>query len=361
MKGYAPGKSPMIKGLVPSLPEKGKIKIGKKGEMRTSKNGKEFQLPEKLNHFLVTTLERDKGDNFMLDADVHELLGEKPTRIPVKLLYDDIPLNFQSRYASFNGRTLWCSGDGEFAWRQRNGKVGDKAQMECPCEYADPAYTGEHKCKMTGCLSAIIDDVDIIGGVWKFRTTSYNSIVSIASTLALIKRLTGGKLSGIPLDMVLAPKTTVIPSTDKTQTIYVVSLEYRGSVAQLQDTAYQMTLRDATHKERIQATEDEARRLLSGDIPEEEISDFVDEYNPEQAIKAEEANGENVTVVGGDEGQKPETPALAEPAKKTTKRKSSKKKEPEPEPEPEPEQESEGAEIVGEDGGPIDGQEEDWF
>lgn len=326
---YAPGRSPMIKGLVPSLPEKGKIKIGKKGELRKSSKGNEFQLPQKLDHFVVTTLERDESGNFRVDAAVHEILGPKPTKIPVKLLYDDITLNFQSRYASFNGRTLWCSGDGEFAWRQKNGKSGEKMQVQCPCEYANPEYDGDHKCKMTGCLSVIIDNVDIIGGVWKFRTTSYNSIVSIASTLALIKRLTGGKLSGIPLDLVVAPKTTIVPKDEKTQTIYVVSLEYRGSVAQLQDTAYQMTLRDASHKERIQAAEDEARRLLSGDIPPEEIGEFVEEFVPEQAIKEEIENGNEVAVVGGDEDEK-KAPALAEP-EKPAKRKKKEERNPEPE------------------------------
>ena len=100
----ASGRRPnMIKGLVPSLPERGKIKIGIKGATIRSRRGVDFQPPQKLDHFVVTTLERGKDGNFLPDAALMERLGDKPTEIPVRLLYDDPTLNFPTRLACFVG------------------------------------------------------------------------------------------------------------------------------------------------------------------------------------------------------------------------------------------------------------------
>src|SRR4051812_12962875 len=43
----------MVRNLRPGLPERGKIKIGVKGEVRKSKGGNEFQPPQKLDHFVI--------------------------------------------------------------------------------------------------------------------------------------------------------------------------------------------------------------------------------------------------------------------------------------------------------------------
>jgi hypothetical protein len=91
--------SPMIKGLAPGLPEIGRVKVGRKGKMIKSSGGKQFQMPERLDHFLITTLERGIDGNFTLDEAAHKTLGPKPKEIPVSLLYNDPELNFQCRWA----------------------------------------------------------------------------------------------------------------------------------------------------------------------------------------------------------------------------------------------------------------------
>jgi len=45
-----------VKGLTPQLAERGKIKIGMKGEEKTSSQGKKFLQPVKLDHFLICTM-----------------------------------------------------------------------------------------------------------------------------------------------------------------------------------------------------------------------------------------------------------------------------------------------------------------
>ena len=288
-----PRRSLSIKGLMPGLSERGKIKIGMKGAAKESQNGKTFQAPQKLDHFVVTTLQRGPDGNFMPDKAVHALIGDKPTEIPVRLLYDDNELDFQSRYVCFRGKTMWCSGDGENALRLRQQNSSERDMVTCPCPLADPAYQDKDKlrCKMNGTLSVIIDGVDVVGGVWKFRTTSYNSIVGVTSSLALIRRITGGPLAGIPLMLTLSPKTGITPE-GQAALIHVVGLEFRGTPEKLQDIGYQRALKMATHSTRIEQIEDRARSMLRSlpapELDGDDADDLVAEHYPEQAARTAE-------------------------------------------------------------------------
>lgn len=274
----------IIKGLCPGLTERGKVKIGEKGRMITSAKGNQFQPPQKLDHFRVTTLFRGTDGNFQTDAEIHGRHGEKPRVLPVRLLYDEIDLNFQCRYVCFNGKTMWCAGDGESASRIHASGQG-RGDVPCPCGRQDPSYTGADRCKINGTLSVIIDGSNSVGGVWKFRTTSYNSVVGILSSLALIKRLTGGPLAGLPLHLTLNPKTVITPTDGKSMNVWVVGLEFRGTVEDLQKIGYEKAKSMAVHYAKIEQIEQEARRLISasplildGDDPQE----IIEEFYPEQ-------------------------------------------------------------------------------
>jgi hypothetical protein len=286
-----PRRPTMIKGLVPSLPERGKIKIGKKGAPKTSNRGTEFQPPQKLDHFVVTTLQRGPDGNFLPDETLMKRLGDKPTEIPVRLLYDDPTLNFPTRYACFVGRNLWCSGDGEVAIRAP-AKAGEPPrEVACTCERADPAYKGTDKCKMNGSLSVLIEGAGGIGGVWKFRTTSYNSIVGIMSTMTFIRSMTGGVLANIPLKLKVQPKQATAPDGNQV-TIYIVSLEFDGDMTGLQTIAHGIALERAKMHISIEHIEDEARRLLAlaapvnAPLPGDNVDDVIEEFYPEQVQTA---------------------------------------------------------------------------
>lgn len=338
----APGRSraPMqIKNLVPGLMEMGKIKIGRKGASRQGARGT-WQMPEKLDHFIITTMEKGKDNNFIPDAAIHGRLGQAPKEIPVLLLYDDPALNFPTRYSCYYGKTLFCSGDGETA--ERLAKDGTRHEVPCPCPRQAPTFTGDDgngkgKCKINGVLSVMIQGAEVVGGVWKFRTTSYNSVVGILSSMALIRRITGGRLAGIPLVLTVTPKTVADPIAGNQQTIYVVGLQYRGSVERLQGTGYEIAMNEAKHGIRVELIEQEARRMLTyegaGDDPlgADDVDDVVAEFYPEEAAAAvgAEVPGAVPDLVPPDEPEpakkkeKPEKPARARLAK------------PEPEPEPE--------------------------
>lgn len=303
----------MIKGLIPTLPERGKIKIGTRGEMRKSARGTEFQPPQKLDHFVVTTLQRGDDGNFIPDETLMARLGDKPTEIPVRLLYDDPALNFPTRYACFVGRSLWCSGDGEVAIRAPATPTGQPQQVDCTCERADPAYKGNDKCKMNGSLSVLIEGAGGIGGVWKFRTTSYNSIVGIMSTLAFIRSMTGGVLANIPLKLKVQPKQAAAPDGNPV-TIYVVSLEFDGDMPGLQEIAHGIALGRAKMNISIEHIEDEARRMLALAAPShvplagDDANDVIEEFYPEQAVtEPEPPRGRDIKSGAAAEAFDPET------------------------------------------------------
>lgn len=304
--GITPRLALIVKNLSPGLTECGKIKIGARGKSITSAKGKSFQPPTKLDHFRVTTLERGMDGNFKIDQAVHKLYGEQPRSLPIYLLYDEIELNFQARYNCFHGKNLWCAGDGEGALRMENG---GRLEVACPCERQAPDYPGEDRCKLYGSLSVIVAGVERVGGVWKFRTTSYNSIVGIMSSLALMKRITGGPLSGIPLDMTLSPKTGINPITGDAVSIFVVGLEFKGNLEALKQYGVKQALEHATHAERIRQIEFEARRFieaspmvidpvdesedgLGGPVTDANMEDSKDLEKPGQSLETSGVEGE---------------------------------------------------------------------
>jgi hypothetical protein len=230
-------------------------------------------------------LARGADGNFLRDEAIHAVLGDKPTEIPIRLLYDDPAINFPSRYACFVGRSLFCAGDGETAVRQING-MG--ATVECTCERADLAYGGTDKCKMNGALSVMIDGVGGLGGVWKFRTTSYNSILGIMSSLSFLRSVTGGPLAGLPLKLVIREKQGVTPKGEPV-TIFVVAVEFAGDLSELMAHGHRVALERAKTHMSITHIEDEARRVLAlappdVPLPGDIVDDVVEEFYPAQAV-----------------------------------------------------------------------------
>ena len=100
------------------MAEVGKIKIGKKGEKKKSKAGNDYHQPVRLREFIVTTTEKGEDKNFLPDDQVMKALspkGDPIKEIPIKLMFDDIDLNFRTAYAWYSGKRRQCTGDGERA------------------------------------------------------------------------------------------------------------------------------------------------------------------------------------------------------------------------------------------------------
>jgi len=293
----------MIKNFIPRLAERGRIKIGEKGEIKTSSQGKQFAQPKKLDHMLITTMQRDAAGRLMPDTPLMARLkpeGGKITEIPVRLLYDDIDLNFQTRYACYRGTRCWCTGDGEVAQRL-TGENGKYQEVQCPCERQDPLYQAQDKCKTLGTLQVLIEGVDRIGGVWKFRTTSWNTVNAILSSLALIKTITGGPLAGIPLWMVLSPKTVTVPTSGQNMVVFIISLEYRGPENELAELGYELARRRVEHRVRMETVEELAQKQLVAphQEPPLEQAETAQEFFPGGGGRGPECTGREDNVHPG--------------------------------------------------------------
>jgi hypothetical protein len=195
----------MIKtGLTARFAEIGKIKIGGKGEHRKSKDGSDYQLPIKYDHFVVTTTEKGKDGNFLQDNEIMAKLGKEPKEIPIRLPFDSIDMNFFTSFQYYHGKKCVCRGDGETAIRiDKNDK-----ENTVKCNPNECPFLQEEKCKVSGILSCHIPLTMQVGAVHRFRTHSWNSVSNIIASLEYIKENTNGILQGLPLKLIFLKKAT---------------------------------------------------------------------------------------------------------------------------------------------------------
>lgn len=265
-----------IQDLDLQLAEAGKIKIGKKRPPKPGQKASDFRAPMKLDHFIVTTTEYDQNTgDLRLDEKIMGKIGDKCRLLNICLPYDDINLNFQSSYARYTKTKCLCRGDGKTA-RTDTGEIIICNPKECQ-------FAIEKQCKPTGILSVILEDAPSIGGVYKFRTTSWNSIRNIYSSLHFItSKITGGILAGIPLNMVLLPKTVQIPGGKGTTEIYAVNIEFPHSLARMREMAKEEARLRAETLIDIRALEANAAKQLAITMPSpEEAQEMTEEFFPE--------------------------------------------------------------------------------
>ena len=264
-----------IKTLTPRLAEVGKIKIGGKGEEKVSRSGKKYRMPKKLDHFIISTNERNTRGDLIIDEAIMKKLGPEPRELDVFLLYDDIELNFPHYFSYYEGRQCKIRCDGETAQvRQEDGTWVEKP---CLC-----ATRQEPLCKPTGILQVILKEAQTTGGVYVFRTHSWHSVNNIVSAMRFIQQLTGGILAGIPLKLKLLPKT--MEHDGGVNTNYVVTLEYAGPPQELQRQAVAIAQTRASSMielKKLKALEAARVEQLEAEDVDAEAEDIVEEFFPE--------------------------------------------------------------------------------
>lgn len=196
----------MIKnGIVKRFAEVGKIKIGGKGELRKSKDGKDYQLPIRYDSFVITTTEKGNDGNYLQDKELMAKLGGKDIKeIPIRLPFDSIDMNFFTSFQYYHGAKCICRGDGQKA--SRIGKEGKETVVTC--EPSLCAFLKEEKCKVSGILSCHVPASMEAGAIYRFRTHSWNSVSSILASLEYISDNTRGILQGLPLKLKFLKKAT---------------------------------------------------------------------------------------------------------------------------------------------------------
>ncbi|WP_423378126.1 phage capsid protein [Burkholderia sp. LMG 32019] len=208
----------MLKGLAITPPVVGRISIGRIVE----KNGK--RVPEKDDQFTLTTQVQQRGEWMLhpLNETLRKATSDKLRAIPVRVLFNDPDLNLRAEYSLFDrdtGRPV-CVGNGEQCRR-----VTDTGIESLPCPSPDGcAFGRQGNCKPYGRMNVIIGDDDEMGS-FILRTTSYNSIRTLAARLHYFRAVSGNLLACLPLELKLRGKST---TQSFRSAIYYVDLGVRA-------------------------------------------------------------------------------------------------------------------------------------
>lgn len=234
----------LIRGLAITPPVVGRIAIGKIVE----RNGK--RVPEKDDSFTLTTQVQQRGEwlQHPLNETLRKATPGKLRSIPVRLLFGDPNLNLRAEYTLFdrdNGRPV-CVGNGQTCRRVSADGNGIESLA---CASPDGCAFGQQGgCKPYGRLNVLVggEDGDEMGS-FIFRTTSWNSIRTLAARLHYFSAVSGDLLACLPLQLVLRGKST---TQSYRSPIYYVDLGVRSGT----------TLEAAI----IEARELDARRRTAG-------------------------------------------------------------------------------------------------
>lgn len=284
----------LVKNLVGRRPEIGKVKIGIKGSERQSAKGNTYRSPEKLDHFIVTGLDRDSHDDLAVDRDLmaelgtgaptskHPLLSGVPAlkEIPIELFADDLDDVISQAYCWYPGKAIGARCDGETATYYTDAAGRRLATpIERPCN-------GEHEAAgwklHTRFDFAIRSARARFGGIYSFRTTSRITAEQLVGSLVTLRTMACGALQGLPLVMVVRPMQ--VAPDGKPTTVYVVHVEARAEsqrkLLQIVAENEEINTRFAT---RLTAAREQARRLLlpPGLESAEEQEEIAAEFHPE--------------------------------------------------------------------------------
>lgn len=267
----------MLKGLAITPPVVGRISIGRVVE----RNGK--RLPEKDDQFTLTSQiqNRDGWILHPLDDALRKESGGKLRSIPVRLLFNDPSLNLRADYSLFDrttGRPV-CVGNGETS--RRMGKEGITQEV-CPGPDGCPFAMGE--CKAYARMNVKVGDEDELGS-FVLRTTSYNTIRTLAARLAYFDAVSGGRLACMPLELKLRGKSTTMSFRSA---IYYVDLVIRSGLT-LEQAIVEARVLDQARKDAgfdQEALDEAARQGFANGAFEDLVEDVpavVEEFYPAEA------------------------------------------------------------------------------
>lgn len=278
----------MIKnGITPRFIEVGKIKIGGKGEMKKSKEGKEFQLPIRYDHFVVTTTEKGKDGNYIPDHAIMKKLveycnGGDVREIPIRLPFDSIDMNFFTSFQYYHGNKCVCRGDGESA--ERTAQDGSIKKIKCDPDACE--YLKNEKCKVSGILSCHIPLSMEVGGVYRFRTHSWNTVSGILASLKYFSDNTNGVLQGLPLKMKFLKKSTQDHGNVNVVTVVLDGIELM-KMRELALVEYENRMKLGIDMKLLESQAREAGFTVETDDPE----DVAAEWYPVETMTETEKRG----------------------------------------------------------------------
>ena len=238
------------------------VKTRAEAEMAFRKAFDEADLcayPRKIPYFtfLRPVMGRDGTEIYVPDfeaTETYSFVDQKhpgaPTEIDI-IFFDDSP--FSGSFSMWSTSELRCTGDGENAarsvamyddekkvpeefrpaWKaardagQRTFGIAS-ACWSCGCPFSKEKDGKPSACKPSGDLKFQLSrSIRVGSGTAFFHTSGYRSIIQLFSAVERIKELTGGRIAGIPLKMVLRSHRTNHAGISAVQ--QNVSIEFRAS------------------------------------------------------------------------------------------------------------------------------------
>lgn len=211
------------------MPRLGKIRLGKRVKKDTPDNRCNHtadkmcnycSYPTKTDYFVVPPIALSAKD----ETTGEPVYGPEPKELDIMLHTDDIAQYFPQALEYYVAAGIKCTGDGVTA-REKDDK-GEWHDKKCPCDLL-------HKkggCSEKAHLSVILYKVSTLG-VFQIDTGSINSMIDLNSSFEMIDRMfraMGGTIARKPL--VLTVKPRVIDREGKKTTIYVMGVEWRGTL-----------------------------------------------------------------------------------------------------------------------------------
>jgi hypothetical protein len=283
----------MLKGFAITPPVVGRISIGRVVE----RNG--MRLPEKDDQFTLTSQVQNRDGWLLhpLDEVMRQQAGGKLRSLPVRLLFNDPSLNLRADYNLFDrtsGRPV-CVGNGETC--RRSGQDGIET---LPCPGSDTCRFAEGQCKPYARFNVRIGDEDETG-TFVLRTTSFNTIRTLAARLQYFQAVSGGLLACLPLELKLRGKST---TQSYRAPIFYVDLVIRSSVT-LEEAITEARRVDVVRQAAgfDQAALDEAARqgFANGAFEEsdDDVPAVVEEFFPDQQEPPARSSAAKTTSLTG--------------------------------------------------------------
>jgi hypothetical protein len=288
----------------------GYIKIGQPGAKAAE--GQKKRPPIKFDHIEITSRARNEAGQLELDYQLmDELVGRAseeessielcggcarskelgyegglPTNLGIYLASDNPEVSFPHRLSWYRGRHCYCWGDGEKAQRREEKKGADGVTFG---DYKNHVPCGTHcidfiegRCKPDARLRCSLAVRELVGAVYEFRTTSWNSVRNIHSCITQVLDTTLGTVSWVPLVFQIAEQT-VQPRNGPANKAMVASLYFPGSAKNLLEaTASIHTQMGDFGRQLIEARAGIPQGGAAWEEAPEEVAGFASEFHPEE-------------------------------------------------------------------------------
>ncbi len=258
------------------------------------------KAPKKLDHFVFL---RKVGAELEWKADerltkhYREKCKGNPREVAVILLSDETENVFRTQYAWWTATQRKCWSEmveittvhaganaAGFIWRMQATRRTEKnpdGELWAPPNPCGPGCPDLERgdCKPSGDLYFVLADFPMLGEVCRLHTSGYSSVRQLSSSIEQVRRLTGGRLTGMRLMLRVRPERVTYKGKDGKHhrtTIFALSLGVS------EDDMRKLLAGMTEYAQMFEST----RRLLGGQPPiEYEVEETERERAPEIAAE----------------------------------------------------------------------------